>query len=62
MGGTFNTMGENQPKGSAPPNLFGKLNKEALAKEYGIQYTSLNPDTGRNSEPSMNSISTSQIR
>lgn len=46
-GGTFNTMGQNEPRDSAPETLFNKLDKTELAKEYQVGFASLNPDTGR---------------
>jgi hypothetical protein len=46
-GGTYNTMGLNDPKDSAPEELFKKLNKAELAKKYNVEAVSLNPDSGR---------------
>jgi hypothetical protein len=46
-GGTFNTMGLNDPKDSAPEHLFKKLDKEKLAEKYDVKAVSLNPDSGR---------------
>lgn len=46
-GGTFNTMGLNDPKDSAPEAFFKKLDKLALAKKYQVTAVSTNPDLGR---------------
>lgn len=46
-GGTFNTMGLNDPKDSAPEAFFKKLDKVEFAKKYQVELVSTNPDEGR---------------
>jgi hypothetical protein len=46
-GGTFNTLSLNDPKDSAPEDLFNNINKTELAIQYQVPLVSTNPDTGR---------------
>jgi hypothetical protein len=46
-GGTFNTMGLNDPKDSAPLELYKKLDKAKMAEKYQATAVSFNPDNGR---------------